>query len=412
MLERLAALVTAADEPLWPLDAAELPPQMEAAVQAVVDESHARGLAVVPLAVGSGDERQIVGALAVEQFDSELAADSHARIEHVAAASSLALANALEYDKIPLRGLLAPLGRSLAALRHSRRWQVAIVIGALAAVVLALCLIPAELTVAARGQLWPRERQQVFAPAEGVVVELGKSDGAEVNAGDVLARLHSPALDIQLSELLGQQRTAQESLQAAQTEQLRSESGNAGSLERSQLAARIETLKVELRGLDEQLTIVRRQQAELTVKSPLAGVVITWDATRQLASRPVKRGDALLTVANLAGPWELVLDVPDRQASYVITAHREVQGPLTVSYQIGTDPATIRRGTVEQIAPATQLSTDQQPVLRVVAGPGERPVPRLRPGATVVAKIHCGQRPLGYVWLHDLWDAVRTWLVL
>jgi hypothetical protein len=26
---------------------------------------------------------------------------------------------------------------------------------------------------------------------------------------------------------------------------------------------------------------------------------------------------------------------------------------------------------------------------------------------TVRARIACGRRSLGYVWLHDLWDAVR-----
>jgi len=28
-----------------------------------------------------------------------------------------------------------------------------------------------------------------------------------------------------------------------------------------------------------------------------------------------------------------------------------------------------------------------------------------------VAKIACGRRSLGYVWLHELWDTVRGWLV-
>jgi hypothetical protein len=26
----------------------------------------------------------------------------------------------------------------------------------------------------------------------------------------------------------------------------------------------------------------------------------------------------------------------------------------------------------------------------------------------VIARIHCGRRSLGYVWLHDLIDAVKT----
>ena len=33
-----------------------------------------------------------------------------------------------------------------------------------------------------------------------------------------------------------------------------------------------------------------------------------------------------------------------------------------------------------------------------------------RPGATTTAKIHCGRRSIGYVWLHDIWDAAIEWL--
>ena len=28
-------------------------------------------------------------------------------------------------------------------------------------------------------------------------------------------------------------------------------------------------------------------------------------------------------------------------------------------------------------------------------------LPQRRPGATVTAHVHCGKRPLGYVWLHE-----------
>jgi multidrug efflux pump subunit AcrA (membrane-fusion protein) len=410
-LEKLARIVIASGEPLWHPDRGrELPPQMDEVLQSALDASHARGLAIVPLAVGD-EPKETIGALVVEQFGAELLPAARPQIHGVAAASSLALHNALVYDKIPLRGLLLPVGKGLARVRTSRRWQVAAIAVLLAAAVAALCLIPAELTVEARGQLWPEKRQHVFAPLDGVVVELAARDGAQVEKGDVLARLHSPALDIQLSELLGRQRTAQESLQAAETELLRAEQESTNSASRAELAARIESLKVERRGLDEQLAVVRRQQDELTLASPLKGVVLTWDAKNQLESRPVKRGDALLTVADLAGPWQLALDVPDRHAGYVASARNQA-GPLVVSYQIGTDPATIRRGQVERIAPATQLSESGSPILRVLARPDDPSLRPLRPGATVVARLHCGRRSLGYVWLHDLWDAIRTWLVL
>ena len=35
-------------------------------------------------------------------------------------------------------------------------------------------------------------------------------------------------------------------------------------------------------------------------------------------------------------------------------------------------------------------------------------VPALRPGGTADAKIHCGRRALGYVWLADLYHYIQS----
>jgi hypothetical protein len=39
----------------------------------------------------------------------------------------------------------------------------------------------------------------------------------------------------------------------------------------------------------------------------------------------------------------------------------------------------------------------------------ETGMPNLRPGATVYARIHCGRKPLGYVWFHQLLERLRGW---
>jgi multidrug efflux pump subunit AcrA (membrane-fusion protein) len=260
--------------------------------------------------------------------------------------------------------------------------------------------------------LWPRERRHVFAPSDAVVVELPVGDGKPVRQGQLLVRLHSPALDIDESELVGKQRTVQEDLLAAETAALRSELDQQPSQPRFQLTARVEQLKEELRGIEAQLAIVREQQAELYVNSPLAGTVITWDPERQLAGRPVKRGDSLLTVADIAGPWELVLDLPDRRSGHIAAAHRQ-ERRLPVTFQLGTDPGNVRHGEVSFVAPATEVLTGQsQPALRVMASLTGGETAQFRPGAGVVARIHCGRRSLGYVWLHELWETIRLRLFL
>ena len=59
---------------------------------------------------------------------------------------------------------------------------------------------------------------------------------------------------------------------------------------------------------------------------------------------------------------------------------------------------------------STELDVDQKPGVLVTVRINRDQIPQLRPGATVLPKIHCGRKPIGYVWFHDLWDALRTQL--
>jgi hypothetical protein len=410
-LEALARPVAAVNETLcWPADAEDLPPAIGEKVQALLDESHARGLLLVPLPAGAEEEAP-AGLLAIEQFGEEIAPRLREKSLALAAASGPALARAIEFDRLPLRKLLQWLAAVL-GWNAGRRWTPAITAAAVAALTAAaLAFIPAELTVEARGRLMPVHRQHVFAPSDAVVVEMPHESGAAVEKSELLARLHSPALDIAQSELVGKQRTVQEDLLAAETEILRGESDGRPALNRTQLASRVQQLTEELRGLDAQLKIVRQQLAELEVTSPLSGVVVTWDAQRHLAGRPVKRGDVLLTVADLAGPWELLLDVPDDRAGPILAA-AGAERNLAVTFQLGTDAGALRRAAVKSISPATELSQEMVPSVLVTAALPQQEKLALRPGATVVARVHCGRHSLGYVWLHELWEAVRLRLFL
>jgi len=46
------------------------------------------------------------------------------------------------------------------------------------------------------------------------------------------------------------------------------------------------------------------------------------------------------------------------------------------------------------------VSFDQDKLHKVIKKP--------KIGASATAKIHCGTRPIGYVWFHDLVDFVRA----
>ena len=120
-----------------------------------------------------------------------------------------------------------------------------------------------------------------------------------------------------------------------------------------------------------------------------------------LASVNVECRDAAADA--LAGCTAWHID-PDRRPDGKRTVRAERFEPSweTVEGLLGRCPNGIVK-----VAPATELSDELTPSVEVVAAlpPSEKLT--LRPGATAVARVHCGRRSLGYVWLHELWEAIR-----
>ncbi len=104
-------------------------------------------------------------------------------------------------------------------------------------------------------------------------------------------------------------------------------------------------------GLMRQHQLLEAQETELHVTSPIAGQVLTWDLPQLLQSRPVHRGQALMTIADPQGPWDLELEIPDRDAGHVLEAQQAAKGtPLQATYRMATDPGTSHETTVDRVA--------------------------------------------------------------
>jgi multidrug efflux pump subunit AcrA (membrane-fusion protein) len=415
-LERLIKAVVTIDAPLsYPDEAGTLPPQIEEAVQTYVDESHARQLFVIPLHApvepdGKQQEPVVIGALVCEYFTPSLEnAATEPLIDAVAAQSELALANALQYESVPL----ARLWRSVSHARwlvHGRTLpKTLLVASAIAAAVAALVLVKIDFTVAARGELLPEQRRDVFAPVDGMIAEIRVAHGDTVAKGQTLLVLRQPQLELERARVTGEMQTARKGLAARQASRFGGAAASAEARDQyHQRSAEEEEVKEALKGLAEQVAALDRQQTQLTVQSPIAGQVLTWDVAQLLESRPVQRGHLLMSVGDAEGPWELEMRVDDDRIGHVLDAQREASEPLDVSYLLAMSPDHSYAATVREIAMTTDVIDNSGPQVLVTASLDRDSLPRLRPGASVVAKIHCGQRSVGYVWLHDLWDAVCT----
>jgi hypothetical protein len=414
-LEQLAARCAACGEPVWYHDGvADLPDEILKPLDAYLEESHARAVAVVPLLAPQSESASatphIIGVLLAEHFQALPASEMlRERMGAVSGHAAIALNNALTHSRMPL----ARISRGLASVRwlfESRQLpKTAIALALLTAAIAALALVPADFDVEARGELQPQVKREVFAADDGVVSDLLVAANKPVKAGEPLVVLRKAELDLESRRLLGEMQTAERKLASLRAERLQDAPVDAERpRDPHQLAADEEELKLTLASLAAQQKILDEQQAALTIRSPIDGQALTWNIDQLLAARPVERGQALLSVADLAGPWVLELHVADDRAGHLLAARETLQRELETRFVLASDPGHEYTGRVINIAPTTELDPDQQPTVRVTVAFDKNAVPALRPGATAIAKIHCGRRSLGYVWLHDLYDYVYS----
>ena len=174
------------------------------------------------------------------------------------------------------------------------------------------------------------------------------------------------------------------------------------------MVAEEKELKQSIAALKKRHELLVLQRAELEICAPLSGQVVSWDLDHLLTNRPVDRGQVLLTIADLDGPWLLEILMPERRMGHLREAMKNSATPLPVSFVLASDPGTFYGGNVTDIAPAAEVDAELGSVVMLTVDlQTTRPV-GMRPGASVTAKVRCGQRSLGYVWLHDIWEFIQS----
>lgn len=400
-MERLATMIGQDPHPHWLHNTHEAGvSEREPHWQRYLEESAARSAALIPLtnqASSTADEPTcVLGALLIERLiEVPFSQAEQRQILRLARHTSAALTR---LDRQRASRLASKM----------RKWWV-LGMAALAAVLLAIAWTPVEFRIAARGQLQPVVRQDVFAPTDGVVSKLLVHDGQSVAKGDALLELTNDDLEFQLTKINGELHTARQQQLSIQAARLESAPGTPARdrEQRSQLAAEEERLKQVVQNLEAQHQQLLARQEKLTVRSPIAGKVVTADIEHTLRSRPLRRGQRLMRIADEEQSWMLELWVQDGDVGHLLDA-RQKQAALPLQFILGTDPASARPAVIESVSEWTEFDDEGMPAVRVTARVPDAEDVALRSGASVSAKIHCGTKRLGYVWFRDLIELVRT----
>ncbi|QGJ71415.1 Hypothetical protein PBC10988_31200 [Planctomycetales bacterium 10988] len=407
-LERLATVVASGGQPIClPVDEGTLLPKTENAVKSYQAIGHPTALLVKPLA-GKAPHDPPIGVLISEWFtQQEVASSAQKKLELVATHGQQALHHAKLHrglSRLPLARVVTKF-QSTDGLVSICKWL--FLLSIFCGLLLAATSIETDFTLQARGTLQPQNRRDVFARADGEVREIFVDHGAIVHQGQLLATLSNESLEQELQVIIGQRQQVEANLESLRSERLTSV--RLPPEQRNRLATEFESEEKKLSALIAQETLLRQQLKDLRIESPLTGQVTTWNAVELLLGRPVRGGQLLLSLADPQGPWVLEVQLGEEHLGHLLSAVKQNEKPIQVSFVIGTDPSISYTGTLQKIADRVELDEMNQNVVRLtVAIDADRiPEEMLRPGASASAKLHCGKQPWGFVLFHDVWEFIQ-----
>jgi multidrug efflux pump subunit AcrA (membrane-fusion protein) len=427
LLGELANVVLHSGEPVWyEGDTRDLPPQIEAAVQDYVDDSHSKHVAVLPLRrpppPEGVDEKHVdsspIGALIIERIEDTRPKEGMLdRIHVVAEHSAVALANAQEHENLFLMPLWRTIGKSrvLVEARNLPKTVLAVVLAV--GLIIALFVVPYDFSVHSGGTLQPLLRRDVFANLDGTVDEILVKHGQKVKADEIVANLRNTDLDVAIEKVNGEINATREQLNAVERGQRDIDPRKPNSREeRDRLAGERAQLVQKLESLKKQSDLYILKKAKLAIHAPIAGEITTWNVENLLNHRPVRQGQVLMSVADESGDWELELRVPEDRMGYIAEARAALkkESPdkdLTVTFRLATNPGVDFEGTIKEISSVAEVHGEEgnTVLVRVAIDKNKlAEVTKLQPGADCIAKIHCGKESLGYAIFHDPINFVRT----
>jgi hypothetical protein len=282
---------------------------------------------------------------------------------------------------------------------------------AITALLVLLAIRPIPFHIEGKAYLEPEVKANVFATYDGIVEEIRVTDGDKVDLGQQVLKLRSADIEMEIEKIEGELLALHEKRNGFQVSlnQLPSTDPQ-GVLARSQLSAEVMELEQREKQLDQLLLLHTKKQQELSIRSPVNGVIVTEKVHEKLEQRPVKRGERLLEVADTLGNWLLKVEVPDREAGHIKKAYAQNQD-LRVRFRIVSDPDQEYLGKIARISDSIKLNRNNESVWIIDVHFEQSKVP-LMFGASVAAQFECGSQPTWYVWVRPIWEGLRRrfWL--
>ena len=430
LLSDVATKVVATGEPLWNEGITDdLPPQLERSLEEYIDESYAKSLCVLPLRKPRGmdetpeatahdeasmednTQREVIGALIIEQIESEFTPENlKPRIDLVYEHSARALSNAVRHNYVFMMPVLKRITAMKWLVQARTLPKTLFATVAILTAIIAMCVVPADFGLEADGKLQPIDRREVFAGLEGIIRQVHVEHGQEVEVGTPLATMENPDLHTQMLGVAGELAENEKQLLSI-TRTLIEQAATLTPDEKIRLNGQKAQLLQRQTTLTAQRDVIKAKEDQLVIRSPIKGQVVTWDVDQTLLHRPVMTGQALMTIANPAGGWEIEMFMKETRMGHVTAAYRDPNRtePLPVVYILKSDPGHEREGEVQAIHDTTDMDGDGVHSVKIRVKIDQDSLPsNPRPGTSVIGDVIVGREPIGYTWFHEAIEWVQA----
>lgn len=248
-----------------------------------------------------------------------------------------------------------------------------------------IMFIPVPHRVAGFVTLEPTVRRFVNAPFDAILKHAFHLPGDHVQNGQLLAELDGKEIEWQLSGLKAEKSRAQKQKDV---------SAAARDTSATQLA------QLEIERIDAQLELLEYRLANLQIKSPLNGIVISGDLKRMEGS-PLNKGHVLFEIAPLESMLvHMAISVDDIR--YVSPNQR-------LSIIFDAYPNEIVEEKITKIHPRATIRDGQQ--VFILEANIENTTGRFRPGLKGRGRVYVGTETLGWVIFHKAWEHLFKWIV-
>ena len=198
------------------------------------------------------------------------------RVEVVSKHSSTALANAMEHQNLFLMPLWRMLGKTRWVLQARTLPKTLSISAAVLVVILFFSIYPAKFEMESKGTLEPVDRRGIYVQTENSVVnDLKVNHGDLVEADQLLVQLRSTKLANESATVQGELLSTKKAIASKQRD-LQEEAKLTPEV-RGRLRGDIAELREKKDSLEKQLDLCEKNEKDLAIKSPIKGMVVTWD---------------------------------------------------------------------------------------------------------------------------------------